>query len=901
MSQTYPFDEVARLPMPGDNVAIATRPLEAGTRIERDGHTFELDHGLLEGHRFAVKAIAPGTDLLSWELPFGEAIVDIEPGTYVCNDGILEAMRLRTLDFALPESPNFIDRIEAYQLDADNFVPGQQVERSDAGHTFSGCGRSGGRGVGTRNYIVVLGTTSRTASYARTLAARLHGEASEIDGIDGVVALAHTEGGGRQIPNNKELLLRTLAGFMVHANVGAVLAVDYGSEVVTNQMLRAYMEAHDYPLGHLLHHFLSLEGGFAEQLAAGEEIARAWFEPVASMKRQEHPLEHLKIALQCGGSDAFSGISGNPLAAWVGREVIRGGGCANLAETDELIGAEPYVLQNVRDMETAQKFLGMVERFKDRVAWHGASAEGNPSGGNKFRGLYNIVLKSIGAARKRDPEVRLDYAIDYGEPMRESGFYFMDSPGNDLESIAGQVASGCNLIFFVPGNGSVTNFPLVPTIKIVTTSPRFELLSQDMDVNAGAYQDGTSMDELGADLLERTLDVASGTRSRGELAGHAQVSIWRNWQRQGFDGLEELMDCPEPMGEALAIEAQEEPLADLRFEAIKTASGHASDQVGLILPTSLCSGQIARLITERLNAGNLGADKGLSRFAALVHTEGCGVSLATTEHDYSRILVGYLTHPLVRTALLLEHGCEKTHNDFVRHEMEKLGVDGDQFGWASVQLDGGIDRAMDRVEQWCAEQVATMSPPATEEVGLECIHLGLLNSGPVSDAAAATLAQLTRTVVGGGGTVVVPSWSDLLQSSTYVEPLIGSRPAEPNLAHAQRMETTGFYIMDMPSEHGVETLTSLGSTGVEILLAYVSDHPLQGHPLLPLIQITSDAQVSGVYEDDLDLVLEGPEDAWLAQILDLVARVAGREYRPELADRGNVDFQITRGLLGVST
>src|SRR5690606_32755014 len=190
------------------------------------------------------------------------------------------------------------------------------------------------------------------------------------------------------------------------------------------------------------HRFLSLTGPFQTALETGEAQVRAWLPEVNRTARTPESVAHLKIALQCGGSDAFSGISGNPLAGWVAQEVIRYGGAANLAETDELIGAESYVLQRVRDPATAQKFLATVERFKERVAWHGHSAEGNPSGGNKYRGLYNIVLKSIGAAMKKHPDTRLDAVIDYAEPMTEGGYYFMDSPGNDLESIAGQIASG---------------------------------------------------------------------------------------------------------------------------------------------------------------------------------------------------------------------------------------------------------------------------------------------------------------------------------------------------------------------------------------------------------------------------------------------------------------------------
>ena len=145
---------------------------------------------------------------------------------------------------------------------------------------------------------------------------------------------------------------------------------------------------------------------------------------VNSVSRTEQSLSHLKIALQCGGSDAFSGVSGNPLAAYVAKEVIRYGGCANLAETDELIGSEAYVLQNVRDLPTARTFLRTIERFKERVAWHGHSAEGNPSGGNNFRGLYNIAIKSIGAAMKRHPDVCLDYVINYSELMQKIGVLF---------------------------------------------------------------------------------------------------------------------------------------------------------------------------------------------------------------------------------------------------------------------------------------------------------------------------------------------------------------------------------------------------------------------------------------------------------------------------------------------
>ena len=555
----YDFASVARLPAPDDNVAIATQTLESGTRISYEGSQFQLSHTILEGHRFATQSIPETTPLLSWGLPFGFATRAIEPGDYVCNQKMIDSLSIRNLPFALPETPNFSDKMAPYQLDEAEFRPGTQMPRYTHERCFLGYQRPGDRGVGTRNYIVVMGTTSRTSGFARRLAEMCSVEGvcnpDTFPNIDGVVSVTHTEGGEGTTPNNIDMLLRTLAGFTVHPNIGAMLLVDYGTEAVTNEMLKSYMLREGYALEDVVHRFYQLQGSFDRDLAGGAAIINGWLERVNRVPRTEQSLENLKIALQCGGSDAFSGVSGNPLAAYVAKEVIRYGGCANLAETDELIGSEAYILQNVRDLPTARTFLSTIERFKERVSWHGHSAEGNPSGGNNFRGLYNIAIKSIGAAMKRHPDVCLDYVINYSELMEKPGYYFMDSPGNDLESIAGQVASGSNMIFFVTGNGSITNFPFVPTLKIVTTTGRYEMLSKDMDVNAGAYLDGTPMEALGESMLDLTVDVASGERSVGEKAGHSQVSLWRDWKQTGSVDLESLLAESElKSGEPIPIE-----------------------------------------------------------------------------------------------------------------------------------------------------------------------------------------------------------------------------------------------------------------------------------------------------------------------------------------------------------
>jgi altronate dehydratase len=923
------FREVGRLPAPGDNVAMATRRLEAGTRITYEGSEFALGHTVLEGHRFAVEPIGEGEDLLSWGLRFGRATRDIAPGDYACNEKILRVLRERfkasprreedpegtsdqgggrvpggytRAELSLPEEPNFSDaELEAYVLDEESFRPGEQVPIYGEPRTFMGYRRGAGRGVGTRNYVVVMGVTSRLTGFVRALELEMNGVGGAYENVDGIVCVAHTEGGEERTPNNLDLLLRTLSGFMVNPNVGAVLVLDHGGgEAVTNSMLRAYVEENGYPIEDVPHEFMSLEGGFRRDLARAKSVVRGWLEEVDAARRTEEPASELRIGLQCGGSDAFSGVSANPLVAWVTRELVRNGGIANLAETDELIGAEHYVLQNVKDLETARRFLSTVERFKERVSWHGHTAEDNPSGGNNYRGLYNISIKSLGAAMKKHPDVRIDRIIEYAERMDEGGFYFMDSPGNDLESVAGQVASGANMIFFTTGNGSITNFPFVPTIKFVTTTGRYELLSKDMDVNAGAFLDGTPMDELGRETFERTLRAAAGEKTVGERAGHAQVSIWRDWKQTGEENLDLLENAQEPDGEPLPV-MERVPDVAFSFEAIKGSRGPVVDQVGLVMPTSLCSGQISRRIANRLNERDA-TQGGLTRFVALPHTEGCGVSAGSAETIYSRTVLGHLASPTVRFGLLLEHGCEKTHNDYFRNRLEEAGLDPARFGWASVQLDGGIDSVVAKVEDWFAETLENAEGLEYEYAGPEALRLGLHASGPVSNDVARSLAEITLAVVNSGGTVVVPERAAILSSPVYLEAVLGERLVENTLAYGQAVPVgrSGLHVMEAPTDHWIETATGLGATGVEVMLAHVVGRSLQAHRMIPLLQASSDPETLERHAEDLDVVLEGNRSYWTEQMLEQISAVASREYVPRLFEAGNTDFQFTRGLLGVS-
>ena len=881
MSTPVDFQSVARLAAAADNVAIAIRRIEAGTAVEIDGIPRRLSHTILEGHRFAVRPIEPGEPMLSWGMPFGVAVAAIAPGDAISNPSMIEALALRRLGVPLPTVPNFADNLVPFQLVESEIRPAPPVETVQEPRTFLGYRRPGRRGIGTRNSIVILGTSSRTASFARQLAARLAPLARINPSLDGIVAVAHTEGGGTGEPNNAAEVLRALAGFMVNPNVGAVLALDHGNEPINNERLRVFMEAKGYPLGEVPHAFLSVRSGLAAGLAEGERIVRSWLPRVAAARRTPEPLSGLRIALQCGGSDAFSGVSGNPLAGAMVHEVIRHGGTGVLCETDELSGAEPYVMKNVRDLATAKRLVGFMDSFRQRLNWHGITPESNPSAGNKLRGLYNIALKSLGAVHKKDPRTRIDQVIDYAEPLTEPGFYFMNSPGNDLEGIAGQAAAGCNVFLFATGNGSITNFPFVPTLKITTTSRRHELLSHEMDINAGRYLDGEPMEKLSAEAVDLLIATASGQRTKGELAGHSQTSLWRNWQQSDTSRLAQIRAKPVPDGKPL------------RAVGASASDPARTERIGLILPTSMCAAQIARMAANRLNEA---PHPGIDRFVALAHSEGCGFGGESMYRLLLRSYRGYATHPNVVSALLLEHGCEKIPNDAMRRQFEQVGLPLDRFGWSSVQLDGGIDKTLARIAEWFAP--ASGQGFARREGP---VSVGLLSATSPSDEAATLLARLANELVEAGGSVVIPESDPLLAHPTFRRIILPGIDPSPTLSYGEPIMLPGLHVADTETDHWVENLTGMGANGVHLFVGLVADAPQQGHPLVPLIQVAERSHAGDIARQDVDLVLTGETEPDFEALMALLANVAAGTASPAAQAGGFVDFQLSRGLLGVST
>jgi altronate dehydratase len=905
LMETTPLQltDVGRRPAPSDNAAIATRRLEPGTIVLLDGAARTLRHTVLEGHRFAVRPIAPGEEILSWGLPFGTATTRIAPGDYLVNESVLAALKVRAVNATLPATPNFADRLEPFQLHEPAFQAAPPVPRAPIPRTFVGYRRTGRRGTGTRNCIVILGTSSRTAAFARQLAVRLQPLGRLHPALDGIVAIGHTEGGGNTEPNNASEVLRVLAGFIVHPNVGAVLAVDEGSEPVNNTRLRVFMAHLDYPLADVPHEFLSLRDGVPAALAAGEAIVRRWLPGVSAARRTEEPLSGLRLALQCGGSDAFSGVSGNPLVGAVAHELIRHGGSANLCETDEAFGGEAHLLANVRDLATARSFLRTLDGFRERLRWHGETAESNPSGGNKLRGLYNISLKSLGAVQKKSPLTRLDTVIDYAEPMGEPGFYFMNSPGNDLEGIAGQIAAGCNAIMFVTGNGSITNFPFVPTIKVTTTTRRHQLLIHEMDINAGRYVDGEPMPDLAAESFELLCATAAGRRTLGERAGHSQVSLWRDWRQTDTSLLAALRARPAPDGRPLPLAASAVATANraekLSFRTWRLEESWATEPIGLILPTSMCSSQVARMAAARLTETRVGCANGIQRFVALPHTEGCGFGGESMQQLLQRTYRGYALHPNVAAAVFLEHGCEKVPNDVMRHELLTAGVAPERFGWVSVQLDGGIAKAMTKIEGWFTARFASLPPLAETNADLGRLCVGLLTATTVEAETAGALAALTRAVIALGGSVLVPEDDPLLRDPTFRAHTLGPEvPWHATLAYGQPLSGSGLHVVATETDHWVENLTGLGGCGVHVFLTFPGSKVQPKHPFIPVCHFGEGHEPTHSLE--IDALLHGSTGEREKVLFRQLSAALDCPGQPSPSGIDLADFQLTRGLLGVS-
>jgi len=260
-------------------------------------------------------------------------------------------------------------------------------------------------------------------------------------------------------------------------------------------------------------------GGTRRTIEAGVAAIRAMLPLADRARRETIAASELVLALQCGGSDAYSGIAANPALGAAADLLVRHGGTAILSETPEIYGAEHLLVRRAASAGVAQKLIDRITWWEDYVARNGGAIDNNPAPGNKAGGLTTILEKALGAAAKGGTTNLVD-VCRYGEAAGARGLVFMDSPGYDPVSVTGQLAAGATVVCFTTGRGSVFGCKPAPSLKIATNTPMYQRMSEDMDINCGEIVDGKAgIGDMGARIFAKILDVASGAKSKSEALG----------------------------------------------------------------------------------------------------------------------------------------------------------------------------------------------------------------------------------------------------------------------------------------------------------------------------------------------------------------------------------------------
>jgi len=484
---------------PGDNVAVAVRAIAPGTAIAAENVT-ALD-AIPFGHKIATRPIAKGEPVRKYGQVIGVATEDIAPGRHVHVQNVA---------------------ISGLRSEAGK---AQVFHAHEAPRSFMGYKRADGR-VGTRNYVAVLTSVNCSATVARFIAdaAVKTGLLNEFPNIDGIVPITHSSGCGMAAKGEPyDLLVRTLWGTANSPNFGAVLLVGLGCEVL--QIARIQKDYAIATGAHFQSFNIQDVGGTKKAVEEGLARLKLMLPTANAAKRSEQKASELVVGLQCGGSDAWSGVTANPALGNACDRLVALGGTVILSETPEIYGAEHLLYARAASP-------AIVEALRARIVWwenytkiNGMEMNNNPSPGNKAGGLTTILEKSLGAVAKAGTSP-LNEVIEYAKPVTKRGFVFMDSPGLDPCSATGQVASGANLLTFTTGRGSAFGCKPTPSIKLATNTAMYERMIGDMDINCGTIATGeASIEEKGAEILDTMLKVASGQKSKSEELGYGDMEF----------------------------------------------------------------------------------------------------------------------------------------------------------------------------------------------------------------------------------------------------------------------------------------------------------------------------------------------------------------------------------------
>lgn len=481
-----------------DNVAVLREDCEAGALM---GDGIVASEAIASGHKIALRPIAEGRTVFKYGQPIGAASKDIAQGDHVHAHNV--SARINTAR-AEPGSVPFPPPVEPQPM-------------------FDGYRRAGGR-VGTRNYVGILSSVNCAATVTRQIAQWANRQVHKFPNADGVVALTHTTGCGISSRGEGiENLRRTLGGFAQHPNFAGVLIVGLGCEV--NQ-IDALLESHGLERSDRLRTLgIQDAGGTLAAIEQGAAIVEELLVYADQAQRSPAPASELTLGLQCGGSDAWSGVTVNPALGRAADLLVGAGGTVMLAETPEIYGAESLLLRRAENKQVAEALLERLSWWEEYVARNGQELNNNPSPGNLKGGLSTILEKSLGAVAKSGT-APLRGVYRYGQIVDRHGFVFMDSPGFDPCSVTGEIAAGASIVCFTTGRGSVFGAKPVPSLKLSSNSALAASMDDDIDLDAGPIASGdATTEDIGEEIFKLILETASGRQSKSEILGFGDLEF----------------------------------------------------------------------------------------------------------------------------------------------------------------------------------------------------------------------------------------------------------------------------------------------------------------------------------------------------------------------------------------
>ncbi|TYB85409.1 altronate dehydratase [Oceaniovalibus sp. ACAM 378] len=488
---------------PNDSVAIARVSISAQTDL---GQGLIAQDRIPAGHKIALEAMPKGGHVLRYGEVIGSTTQDILRGGHVHSHNLAIGSLEREYAYATSQTP---------------------LTKPQCDREFMGYVRPNGD-VGTRNYIGILTTVNCSARVARAIARQFekdpfseHDPLAEYPNVDGVVALTHKTGCGMSAEGPLRILRRVIEGYATHPNISHVIVIGLGCEVNQISGILKGNEA-------VRRMTIQNNGGTRKTVESGIDFVKSVLDEANAIQRTPVPASALKLALICGGSDGYSGISANPALGKASDLIVQQGGTVILSETPETWGAEHLLTRRATTRDVGEKLVERIQWWRDYADLHGVSLDANPSPGNKAGGLTTILEKSLGALAKGGG-TRLAEVIEYAEKPSRAGLIFMDAPGYDPVQVTGQIAGGANLVAFTTGRGSVFGSKPAPTVKLATNTLMYQHMLEDMDINCGTILDGIeTIEQCGARIFETLLAVAGGERSKSEALdfGDDEFAPW---------------------------------------------------------------------------------------------------------------------------------------------------------------------------------------------------------------------------------------------------------------------------------------------------------------------------------------------------------------------------------------